>query len=125
MTRDQLHQVRDAFDGMAVCPCQEPECADCAQYRAALAILDAELAKPEEREWRGWWGEPAPMGFQVTEPGTDREQAVVDMTQWCEDNPSFAKLVKLESRTPAGPWEPEMEDVLAEKLTTVDENLKP
>ena len=46
MNREQLQQIRDALQG--ACPAYS---ANEAFYREALAILDAELAAPEQRGW--------------------------------------------------------------------------
>lgn len=58
----------------------------------ALLRIDAELARPEAREWRSVW----PSGYAVTcQTKQDAE----------EERDLSGITICIESRTPAGPWE--------------------
>tara|TARA_R110000868_G_scaffold244840_1_gene501288 strand:+ start:321 stop:632 length:312 start_codon:yes stop_codon:yes gene_type:complete len=100
MTKTELEQVRAALThghefGLHV---RHAAC------DKALAILNAELAKPEAREWRA-----SMSGFKIGDPPgrvySDHEEFSAMVSGWTEGNaPHHFKLL-MESRTPAGPWE--------------------
>lgn len=105
MTREQIQQVREFLASIeATGELIGNEM--CRQLDAALAILDAELARPEQREWRAvptttGDGEPcrqSPWGFET------RERA----QKFADQRTEFT--VVIESRTPAGPWEPQQKE---------------
>jgi hypothetical protein len=106
MTRAELEQVRSALDGAgrvlhdnidyrggAYMECRAPEALS--EAIAAIAIIDAELAKPEAREWRVL-AEDHSQFF-----GSEAEaNAVAD---WLVSNGNVGSAY-VDSRT-VGPWE--------------------
>lgn len=72
----------------------------------ALLRIDAELAKPEEREWRVKWD----MRYRILNLRAPQEQiflsekAAHSLAKWCKDDDSYRNIL-IEYRTPAGPWE--------------------
>ena len=94
MTRAGLERVRAALADMReqYTPVEDmvPELASMlAKSDEALAILDAELAKPESREWRAVH---RILGHVFS---GDCDIKLLPFRFW-----------RIESRTPAGPWEP-------------------
>lgn len=87
MTREKLEQVRELLEEMS--------------YGQAIAILDAELEKPEEREWRVAWQKLG--GARESGPFVIRSLA--DATLSTMRGQLGVTGVRIESRTPAGPWE--------------------
>lgn len=84
MTRAQLERVR-AFVVLAV----RLTAGTTVQGGECLDILDAELAKPEALEWRAVW----PGGYWQQYETMERAKY------------NSAAGGRIESRTPAGPWE--------------------
>ncbi len=114
MTREQLQQVRDRVEkGKHDCACdfQGDSCRECDADNAALAILDSELAKPEDREWRILFvsGEDAMFPGEDSIDGPfDSEDQAREVLDFAKKNSQLFTHVKLEMRvcgTPAGPWE--------------------
>ena len=95
MTKTELEQVREALwtlidiaDGEGALNCAN-------DGRESLAILDAELANPEAREWRVSWFSWRGIERNKFESLEKARDFVARKRSGCE----------LESRTPAGPWE--------------------
>ena len=100
MTRTELEQIRDALRFHSVGAAYHTGAAQ------ALAILDAELAKPEAREW-GIVSIAKPDrtgdfigGFEAHCPVKKFPES--EARDWVARFPQCYGLV---SRTPAGPWE--------------------
>ena len=92
MTRTELQQVREALWYLNQCA----DCDSCNESsQKALAILDAELAKPEALEWRVSWFSWRGIERNKFESLEKARDFVARKRSGCE----------LESRTPAGPWE--------------------
>ena len=64
MTKDEMQQIRDALFNGTIAAVNTDE--DVAMYQNALAILDAELAKPEQEPvaWMGYSG----VGEKIVSP---------------------------------------------------------
>lgn len=65
-----------------------------------LAIIEAELATPEVREWRVVVDYGKPNGKR--EYFQDTKASAESFAEWCGSN----RPLVIESRVPAGPWEP-------------------
>ncbi len=119
LTREQIEQVRDFIDGT------HPLAKDWEAQAAALAILDAALSLPEEREWRvletlpyaTWvllWlvtedpaNSAAVMGQRSAhEDGRFWDGDIYRPLAWCSHWMPLPEGPG-ENRRPAGKWEPE------------------
>ena len=102
MTRAELEQVRAAVWLARLDCCGDPAkthsaCSCCGKYDAAKVILDAELAKPEAREW----GVKKTERLHITHLTKENAVALLEHT------PGGILVSRTkESRTPAGPWVP-------------------
>lgn len=95
MTKTELEQVRKGLDELIDVADGEGALNCANRGRDALAILDAELAKPEALEWRVSWFSWRGIERNKFESLEKARDFVARKRSGCE----------LESRTPAGPWE--------------------
>ncbi len=107
MTRDQLQQIRDAlktlrpFLGFTAITVPEASQHGLDVCDESLAIIDAELAKPENREWRILYKVfPTDEEWQI--PGIFRRENAM---QFAFGSLGECHNKRIESRNPAGPWE--------------------
>jgi hypothetical protein len=98
MTRQQMEQVRDALKECVIQLRLERIFPTAVDGQDALAILDAELARPEVREWRVSY--PSWRGMERS-----RFASLCAAQSFASHQRSKCSI---ESRTPAGPWEAEV-----------------
>ncbi len=132
MTREQLQQVREGLIFSYKKLAHPVECftvrptEDWVKYGSqkleckcdiggivvpALAIIDAELAKPEAREWRvsheykfaGIW---SPVSTSLASWTKAEAESFAHSVREAQNETVPLRNVVIESRTPAGPWEP-------------------
>lgn len=101
MTRAELEQVRAWVERGVRLECGEnDDCDACMSGGVTLAMIDAELSRPEAREWRVTAIGNLTGNRLTPEPVASLEAA----KQYAEELSSFRCVI--EYRTPAGPWEP-------------------
>lgn len=125
MTKTELEQVREALADAYEFGCRVahvypndikvwgnhwPE-----GWNKALALIDAELAKPEAREWRAahdvWFcpkrgGDHRLVASDCGEIHQSKNKAQADENLLCNATGEYRALnVRIEFRAPAGPWE--------------------
>ena len=116
MTRAKLEQVRKSMDELIEFVNDEGAIHTVGRGMEARSILDAELAKPEvAREWRAahdvWWcpkrgGDPRLVASDCGEIQQSKNKVQADENLLCNATGEYRALnVRIESRTPAGPWE--------------------
>ena len=112
MTKAELKEVRKVLEIPSECSA----CCACAGHvRTAMRLLDAELAKPEAREWRvahDVWRCPRDGAHELVatdcgELRQSQEDAKRDEARLLHaETGNYRCLnIRTEFRTPAGPWE--------------------
>jgi hypothetical protein len=112
MTREEKQQGANALrfllegptiDEQGTCNCD----AVTAEATAFLQLLDRELAQPEALEWRVTWEYLCDriLNLWSSQDQVYRsEQSALNMAEWARNHSASHRNVRIESRTPSGPW---------------------